>query len=97
MSLGGLFNTALDNAVDKLTTSDHPVHVVVAAGNSNMDASLYSPARARTALTVGASDINDARASFSNFGKPVKVFAPGVDVHSAWNTSDTVSCFIHSL
>ena len=91
MSLGGSTNPTLDNAVDKLTTSDPPVHVVVAAGNSNVDASLFSPARARTALTVGASDINDARASFFNFGMPVKVFAPGVTTHPAWNTSDTVS------
>jgi len=89
-------NIALDGAVDKLTTSDPPVHVVVAAGNSNADASVFSPARARTALTVGASDINDARASFSNFGRPVKVFAPGVAVQSAWSTSDTVGfLYIH--
>lgn len=90
MSIGGPADPALDAAVDKLTTSDPPVHVVVAAGNSNVDASAFSPARARTALAVGASDINDARASFSNFGLPVKVFAPGVTVHSAWNTGDTV-------
>lgn len=59
--------------------------MAIAAGNSNDDTRFYSPASEPTACTVGASDINDRRATFSNFGNLVDVFGPGVDVTSAWN------------
>ncbi|KAL0951221.1 hypothetical protein HGRIS_007942 [Hohenbuehelia grisea] len=89
MSLGGGASTALDNAVASLTAGG--VHVVVAAGNSNVDAGTTSPARAPSAITVGASTIADARASFSNFGSVVDVFAPGQDVISSWIGSSTAT------
>ena len=92
MSLGGMCSDSVDKAVRELTSSG--VHVVVAAGNSNLPADLYSPAREPTACTVGASDIKDARASFSNYGKAVDIFAPGVGVTSAWIGSDDVSSFL---
>lgn len=94
MSLGGLISPSLDEAVGKLT--DVGIHVAVAAGNNGLDADLYSPARAPTAVTVGASTIQDQRAYFSNYGIPVKIFAPGQDITSAWNKSDDVSflCFV---
>ncbi|KIL60954.1 hypothetical protein M378DRAFT_167462 [Amanita muscaria Koide BX008] len=41
------------------------------------------PAHAPSTLTVAAvaaSDITDTRADFSNYGAPIKVFAPGVNV-----------------
>ena len=66
------------------------VHIVAAAGNSNVDAKDTSPARAESAITVGASDIKDKRAWFSNFGPVVDVFAPGVNVTSASIASNTV-------
>ena len=91
MSLGGPANLMLDQAVRRLTSSG--VHVAVAAGNDNLPAEGTSPAHEPTACTVGASDINDARASFSNYGTPVKVFAPGVAITSAWKDSDTVGSF----
>jgi cerevisin len=47
----------------------------VAAGNSATDAANTSPARAPTAITVGAADITDTMAYFSNFGAVVKTFA----------------------
>ena len=93
MSLGGPANLMLNLAVRKLTSSG--VHVAVAAGNDNIPAEGFSPANEPSACTVGASDINDARASFSNYGTPVKVFAPGVAVTSAWKDSDTVSSFFN--
>lgn len=49
----------------------------VAAGNDNRDACKYSPAAAEQAITVGASNLRDERAYFSNYGKCVDVFAPG--------------------
>jgi cerevisin len=60
----------------------------VAAGNDNKDACDYSPARAEKAITVGASTIFDERAYFSNFGKCVDVFAPGLNIESIWIGSD---------
>ena len=57
---------------------------LVSSGNDAKDASNYSPARVPVAITVGAIDNNDVIASFSNFGTPLAVFAPGVDILSAW-------------
>lgn len=82
MSLGGGANPATDDAVRSLIASG--VTCVIAAGNDNADANNTSPARVRQAITVGATDINDSRASFSNFGTAVDIFAPGVNVTSAW-------------
>lgn len=82
MSLGGTANTAMDNAVAALTTAG--VHVVVASGNSNVDARNTSPARAPSAITVAASTIADAKASYSNFGAVIDVWAPGTAVISSW-------------
>ena len=89
MSLGGSASTALDNAVQNSIASG--VTYVVAAGNSNADACTQSPARVKQALTVGASTVNDARASYSNIGSCVDVFAPGSNITSTWNTSDTAT------
>jgi aqualysin 1 len=59
------------------------VFVVVSAGNDNGDACGQSPANAAELMVVGATDFNDARASFSNYGSCVDVFAPGVSVDAA--------------
>ncbi|KAH6910894.1 serine protease [Coprinopsis sp. MPI-PUGE-AT-0042] len=72
---------AYDEAVEALVAQG--VHVVTAAGNENDDAANWSPARTPGAITVGATDIGDSRAWFSNYGSIVDVFAPGVDVTSA--------------
>lgn len=53
-------------------------------GNSNVDAMNTSPARVTEAITVGATDINDNRAYYSNYGSVLDVFAPGSDVTSTW-------------
>ncbi|KAG6820076.1 hypothetical protein H0H93_005604 [Arthromyces matolae] len=59
------------------------IHVVVPAGNFGVDAASISPARAPSAVTVGATDITDSRASFSNHGCVVDIFAPGEDIPGA--------------
>ncbi|RDB17350.1 Cuticle-degrading protease [Hypsizygus marmoreus] len=89
LSLGGGASTALDNAVTALTNVG--IHVTVAAGNSNTNAGSTSPARAPAVITVGASTIADARASFSNYGAVVDVFAPGQNVISSWIGSTTAT------
>ncbi|WP_374936951.1 S8 family peptidase [Streptomyces sp. Ru73] len=89
MSLGGGVSTALDNAVKNSIASG--VTYAVAAGNSNADASTSSPARVAEALTVGATTSTDARASYSNYGSRLDLFAPGSAITSAWRTSDTAT------
>ena len=58
--------------------------MVVAAGNSNKNACNYSPASEPSAITVGATTSSDARASYSNYGSCVDIFAPGSGITSAW-------------
>jgi aqualysin 1 len=87
MSLGGSASSALDNAVRNSIASG--VTYAVAAGNENQNACNVSPARTAEAITVGATGQNDARASFSNYGTCLDLFAPGVSITSAWNSSDT--------
>ena len=89
MSLGGGASSALDTAVNNLSNSGVPI--AVAAGNSNADACGTSPARAANAITVGATTTSDARASFSNFGTCLDIFAPGQGVLSSWFSSDTAT------
>ncbi len=92
MSIGGSKSAALNSAVAALTRAG--VTVVVAAGNENQDAANVSPASAASAITVGAIDANDAKASFSNFGASVDIFAPGVKVQSVGITSNTASAVL---
>lgn len=85
MSLGGGKSAALDLAVNNAVKKG--LHFAVAAGNDNRDACSYSPAAAENAITVGASTIGDDRAYFSNYGKCVDIFAPGLNILSTWNGS----------
>ena len=87
MSLGGGADSASDAAVNRMVAAG--VTTVVAAGNETQDACNVSPARAASAITVAASDRSDRIASFSNFGSCVDVFAPGVDITSAWTGGGT--------
>jgi subtilisin family serine protease len=86
----------LDKAVRHLVADG--VVVVVAAGNGDnsgrpLDACRISPADEPIALTVGATTVDDAISSFSNFGPCIDVFAPGGSnqrpVVGAWYTSPT--------
>jgi subtilisin family serine protease len=89
MSLGGSFSSALNQAVASAIRAG--VTFAVAAGNSNANACNSSPSSTATAITVGATQSNDARASFSNYGSCVDLFAPGVSITSAWNTSNSAT------
>ena len=92
LSLGGgkssTVNAAVAAAVDKGVT------MVVAAGNSNANACNYSPASEPKALTVGAITSADARASYSNYGSCLDIFAPGSSITSAWYTSSSATATI---
>ena len=82
MSLGGGRSLALEAVVNRAVKEG--IHFAVAAGNDNEDACEYSPAAASLPITVGASTIDDSMAVFSNHGKCVDIFAPGLDIKSTW-------------
>lgn len=92
MSLGGGASAALDTAVTNSINGG--VTYAVAAGNANANACLDSPARVPAAITVGATTSADARASYSNYGTCLDLFAPGSSITSAWNTNDTATSTI---
>ncbi|MPY64261.1 S8 family peptidase [Streptomyces spongiae] len=89
MSLGGPADTALDAAVRNSIASG--ITYAVAAGNETANASTRSPARVAEAVTVGATTNSDARASYSNYGAGLDLFAPGSSIISLWRTSDTAT------
>jgi aqualysin 1 len=89
MSLGGGKSTSVNSAVAGAVSKG--VTMVVAAGNSSADACNYSPSSEPSALTIGATTNSDARASYSNYGSCVDIFAPGSSITSAWNTSNSAT------
>ncbi|MFI5616483.1 S8 family peptidase [Streptomyces sp. NPDC051567] len=86
MSLGGGADPALDAAVRNSIASG--ITYAVAAGNESTDASTKSPARVGEAITVGATTNTDAKATYSNFGTILDLFAPGSAITSTWGTGD---------
>jgi subtilisin family serine protease len=98
MSLGGSADAALDAAVTRAIRDG--ITFGVAAGNDGglvgdllgtSDACNGSPSRVPAALTVAATDSSDARASYSNRGSCVDLWAPGSAITSDWNTSNTAT------
>lgn len=55
------------------------------------DAGNTSPASAPNAITVGAISKSNSRASFSNYGSVLDVFAPGENILSTWIGSNTAT------
>ena len=89
MSIGGEDSPSLDAAVQRSINAG--ITYAVAAGNENANARTSSPADVSAAITVAAVDRRDRRAPFSNYGSLVDLFAPGVDITSAWWTSNTAA------
>lgn len=96
MSLGGGASSALDLAVSNAVNDG--IVMCVAAGNSSADAGRYSPARVKTAITVGATGAYptlgtsyDVFASYSNYGSVVDVLAPGTSILSDYFTNTTAT------
>jgi hypothetical protein len=92
MSLGGGYSASLEYAVQVGINSG--VTYVVAAGNENRNAEMGSPAGLPAAITVAATDPKDRRASFSNWGPVVDLFAPGVNIKSAYPSSTTGTAYL---
>jgi subtilisin family serine protease len=95
MSLGGTEAQSVADAVENSIKAGF--NYAVAAGNGDpffgfpQDACSVSPANATNALTTGATDETDNEGSFSNYGACVDILAPGVDITSAWLTSDNAT------
>jgi thermitase len=90
MSLGGGASTTLQQAVQYAWAGGGAGgSVVVAAAGNDGDATLEYPAAYPEAVSVAATDNRDQRASFSNANSDVEVAAPGVDVLSTYNGSNT--------
>ncbi len=91
MSLGGSgacgtsYQNAINAAVARGTT------VVVAAGNSNANASGFSPASCNNVINVAASNRTGDRSFYSNYGTVIDVAAPGGETRRATDTPGTVT------
>jgi subtilisin family serine protease len=89
MSVGGTLSATLNAAVTKSIASG--VTYAIAAGNDNQNACSFSPAATPDAITVGATDSADARATFSNHGTCLDIFAPGVRIASTAYTGNSAT------
>ena len=72
---GGACDTTTQNAIN--SARSRGASVIVAAGNSNANASNFTPANCSGVVTVAAVGRNGGKASYSNFGATVEVAAPG--------------------
>lgn len=82
MSLGGPYQQIYNDIINDMML--HNIIVVVAAGNDNRDACAYTPAAAYLSVTVGATNVKDERAVFSNYGNCVNIYAPGQKIYSSY-------------
>jgi subtilisin family serine protease len=87
MSLGGGYSASTNSSATNLSASG--VFLAVAAGNSSADACNFSPSSAPGTVTVAASTSSDARATYSNYGGCVDLYAPGSSITSTWINSGT--------
>lgn len=91
MSLGGksscstTYQNAINGAINRGTT------VVVAAGNSNDNTSLYTPANCSGVITVAASSREGNRTYYSNYGTRVDIAAPGGETRRGTDTPGTIT------
>jgi thermitase len=80
LSLGGsAYSAILESAVDY--AYNRGVVLVAASGNAGGSSILY-PARYTQVIAVGATDSNNQRGAFSNFGNGMELVAPGVSIYS---------------
>ncbi|KAI1773885.1 subtilisin-like protein [Hypoxylon cercidicola] len=89
MSLGGGASSSINSAARAMINAG--VFLAVAAGNDNQNAANSSPASEPTVCTVGATTSADARASYSNYGSVVDIFAPGTNILSTWNSQGSTN------
>ncbi|KAF4976267.1 hypothetical protein FZEAL_7035 [Fusarium zealandicum] len=87
MSFGEVPSQGINDAAKALVGAGFFAAAAAGNGDDNgkpIDASLHSPASEPSICTIGATAKDDTVASFSNFGKVVDLYAPGVAVLSTW-------------
>lgn len=82
LTLGGGISAQLDAAIQRSIAAG--VTYVSASGGSATDGCQFSPGHIPEIINVSATDRNDARASFTNYGSCIDLFAPGVSVTLPW-------------
>lgn len=85
LSLAGYTGTSNYNALDKIIViaiKTYNITVIIAAGNNGKDASLYSPAHIKEAITVGSYNQNNKFSTFSNYGNLINILAPGESIYT---------------
>ena len=87
LSFAGQYAGVWDSYLTALTNAG--LVVVVCAGNSDTDACTTSPAHVTQALTVGATNLDDTKGVYSNWGACVDIFAPGTGIRSASNSDNS--------
>jgi subtilisin family serine protease len=83
LSLSGPKSRMIDEILSK-AARDYNIPIFASAGNSASDACFFSPSSNPDVLSVGASDLNDDVAAFSDVGECVSIYAPGSAIESAW-------------
>ena len=85
MSFGGMYSKTLDTVIQQCILANVPI--VCSAGNSGVDASIFSPANSSGVYTIGAYDKNKNKPNWSNFGPVLTTFSPGDVIKAAWADS----------
>lgn len=86
LSFGGAYSSTLNEAVDGAVLAG--ILFSVAAGNEDDDSCEYSPSSAEEDICVAATESNDQRAYYSNWGECVDIYAPGSSILSSWGGGD---------
>ena len=92
MSIQALPNATFSDALRGAIAAG--ITFVAAAGNDSSDACFGLTGDVPDAIVVGASDIADSRAGFSNFGACVDLFAPGDAILSSWASDDSAYVYM---
>lgn len=85
LSISGMYSKALDTTLSKFIAANIPI--VCSAGNSGVDANVFSPANTVGVYAISAYDQNKSKPNWANFGPSVYTFAPGDAIKAAWNDS----------
>lgn len=84
LSVGSINPTCSPTVQITQTLWENGIILTAAAGNNNTDTCTLYPARNAGTIAVGATDKDDRIYKGNNYGDCIEVFAPGVDILSAW-------------
>lgn len=84
MSIGSISPTCAPTAAVTQLLWNNGIVITAAAGNNETDSCKLYPAKNAGTIAVGAIDKNDRVYKSNNYGDCIDLFAPGVDVVSAW-------------